>query len=87
MDLVGGPLAKLDDLTFRDVIRAIGYVLDSDYSLYFNGIILIVAYIDDLALAGPKDLKAITEAKRMLESAFNMKDLSKSKHLLSMAIT
>jgi mRNA-degrading endonuclease toxin of MazEF toxin-antitoxin module len=30
LDLAAGPLAKLDDLTFRDVIRAIGYVLDSD---------------------------------------------------------
>jgi mRNA-degrading endonuclease toxin of MazEF toxin-antitoxin module len=28
--LAGGPTAKLDDLTFRDVIKAIGYVLDSD---------------------------------------------------------
>jgi len=27
------------------------------------------------------------EAKRMLESAFNMKDLGESKHLLGMAIT
>ena len=61
--------------------------LHSDYGLYFNGIILIIAYIDNLALAGPKDLKAIMEAKRILESAFNMKNLSKSKHLLGMAIT
>jgi mRNA-degrading endonuclease toxin of MazEF toxin-antitoxin module len=30
LDLVGGPLARLDDSTFRDVIKAIGYVLDSD---------------------------------------------------------
>jgi mRNA-degrading endonuclease toxin of MazEF toxin-antitoxin module len=30
LDLAGGPLAKLDDLTFRDVIKAIGYVFDSD---------------------------------------------------------
>jgi mRNA-degrading endonuclease toxin of MazEF toxin-antitoxin module len=30
LDLTTGPLAKLDDITFRDVIRAIGYVLDSD---------------------------------------------------------
>ncbi len=30
LELAGGPLAKLDDITFRDVIKAIGYVLDSD---------------------------------------------------------
>jgi mRNA-degrading endonuclease toxin of MazEF toxin-antitoxin module len=30
LDLARGPLAKLDDLTFREVIKAIGYVLDSD---------------------------------------------------------
>ncbi len=30
LDLAAGPLAKLDDMTFRDVIKAIGYVLDSD---------------------------------------------------------
>jgi mRNA-degrading endonuclease toxin of MazEF toxin-antitoxin module len=30
LDVVAGPLAKLDDLTLRDVIKAIGYVLDSD---------------------------------------------------------
>ena len=30
LDLAAGPLAKLDDITFRDVIKAIGYVLDSD---------------------------------------------------------
>ena len=30
LDLAGGALAKLDDMTFRDVIRAIGYVMDSD---------------------------------------------------------
>jgi mRNA-degrading endonuclease toxin of MazEF toxin-antitoxin module len=30
LDVAGGPLHKLDDLTFRDVVRAIGYVIDSD---------------------------------------------------------
>jgi mRNA-degrading endonuclease toxin of MazEF toxin-antitoxin module len=30
LDQAGGPLTKLDDITFRDVIKAIGYVLDSD---------------------------------------------------------
>jgi mRNA-degrading endonuclease toxin of MazEF toxin-antitoxin module len=30
LNLAAGPLAKLDDITFRDVIKAIGYVLDSD---------------------------------------------------------
>ncbi len=30
LDQAAGPLAKLDDITFREVIRAIGYVLDSD---------------------------------------------------------
>ena len=38
-------------------------------------------------MARLKDLKAIIKAKRILESAFNMKDLSESKHLLGMAIT
>jgi mRNA-degrading endonuclease toxin of MazEF toxin-antitoxin module len=30
LDIVGGPIGKLDDLTFRDVIKAIGYVIESD---------------------------------------------------------
>jgi mRNA-degrading endonuclease toxin of MazEF toxin-antitoxin module len=30
LDLVGGPFGKLDAATLRDVIKAIGYVLDSD---------------------------------------------------------
>jgi mRNA-degrading endonuclease toxin of MazEF toxin-antitoxin module len=30
LDVTTRPLAKLDDLTFREVIKAIGYVLDSD---------------------------------------------------------
>lgn len=30
LDLDAGPLGTLDDLTFRDVIRAIGHVLRSD---------------------------------------------------------
>jgi mRNA-degrading endonuclease toxin of MazEF toxin-antitoxin module len=30
LDLAGGPIGKLDDLTLRDVIKAIGYVMDSD---------------------------------------------------------
>jgi len=30
LDPTTGPLAKLDGLTFREVIKAIGYVLDSD---------------------------------------------------------
>ena len=30
IDLSAGPLGLLDELTFRDVIKAIGYVMDSD---------------------------------------------------------
>ncbi len=30
LDLAAGPLARLDGITFREVIKAIGYVLDSD---------------------------------------------------------
>jgi hypothetical protein len=30
LDLSDGPLGVLDDTAFRDVIRAIGYVMDSD---------------------------------------------------------
>ncbi len=30
IDLPSGPIGKLDDMTLRDVIRAIGYVLDAD---------------------------------------------------------
>jgi mRNA-degrading endonuclease toxin of MazEF toxin-antitoxin module len=30
MDLAVGPIGKLDDLTMRDIIKAIGYVLESD---------------------------------------------------------
>jgi mRNA-degrading endonuclease toxin of MazEF toxin-antitoxin module len=30
LDVSAGALAKLDDITFRDVIKAIGYVLDSN---------------------------------------------------------
>jgi len=30
LDLADGPLGMLDDMAFRDVIKAIGYVMDSD---------------------------------------------------------
>jgi mRNA-degrading endonuclease toxin of MazEF toxin-antitoxin module len=30
IDLSSGPLGTLDDMAFRDVIKAIGYVMDSD---------------------------------------------------------
>jgi hypothetical protein len=30
LDLSDGPLGMLDDMAFRDVIKAIGYVMDSD---------------------------------------------------------
>jgi mRNA-degrading endonuclease toxin of MazEF toxin-antitoxin module len=30
LDLAAGPIGTLDDITMRDVIRAIGYVMDSD---------------------------------------------------------
>ena len=30
LDLATGPIGKLDDLTMREVIKAIGYVMDAD---------------------------------------------------------
>ena len=70
-----------------DHLLANGYKqLYSDHGLYYNGMILIAVYIDDLAIAGPRDLEAINEAKKMLELAFNMKDLGECEHLLSMSI-
>jgi mRNA-degrading endonuclease toxin of MazEF toxin-antitoxin module len=30
LDLAGGPVSQLDDVTLRDVIKAIGHVMDSD---------------------------------------------------------
>jgi mRNA-degrading endonuclease toxin of MazEF toxin-antitoxin module len=30
LDLVGGTLGKLDDMTMREIIKAVGYVMDSD---------------------------------------------------------
>src|SRR5437870_11196071 len=30
LDLAGGPLARLDNLTLRDVVKAIGHAMDSD---------------------------------------------------------
>jgi hypothetical protein len=30
LDLGAGPIAKLDDLTMREIIKAVGYVMDSD---------------------------------------------------------
>jgi mRNA-degrading endonuclease toxin of MazEF toxin-antitoxin module len=30
LDLTGGPIGVLDDVTFREVVKAIGYVIDSD---------------------------------------------------------
>jgi len=30
LDLASGPVGKLDDLTMREVIKAIGYAMDSD---------------------------------------------------------
>jgi hypothetical protein len=30
IDLSAGPLGVLDDIAFRDVVRAVGYVMNSD---------------------------------------------------------
>jgi mRNA-degrading endonuclease toxin of MazEF toxin-antitoxin module len=30
LDLATGPIGKLDDMTMRDVIKAVGYVMESD---------------------------------------------------------
>jgi hypothetical protein len=59
----------------------------AEYELYYNGEVLIAAYVNDLVLARLKDLKAINEAKRMLSAEFNMKDLGECKNILEMAIS
>ena len=46
-----------------------------DYRLYFNRVVLIAAYINDMAIAKLKDLQAINKAKKILRSEFNIKDL------------
>jgi hypothetical protein len=33
LDLGAGPIAKLDELTMREIIKAVGYVMDSDCEL------------------------------------------------------
>ena len=43
--------------------------------------------MDDLLLAGSKDLKAINKAKKMLSNGFNMKDLGKCNSMLGMAVS
>src|SRR5262245_1362173 len=30
LDMASGPVGKLDDVTMRDVVKAVGYVMDSD---------------------------------------------------------
>jgi len=30
LDLTAGPTAKLDEISMRDIVKAIGYVMDSD---------------------------------------------------------
>ena len=61
--------------------------MHSDYGLYFNGVVLIAAYIDDMAIARLKDLKAINKAKEMLKSEFDIKDLGECRQLLGMEVT
>jgi Reverse transcriptase (RNA-dependent DNA polymerase) len=58
-----------------------------DYGLYYNEKVLIAVYVNDLILAGPRDLKAINKAKKLLSSKFDMKDLRECKNLLSMAVS
>jgi hypothetical protein len=68
--------ARVWNHKLRNHLVANGYKqLHSDYGLYFNGVVLIAAYVDDMAIAGPADLKAINEAKEMLRGEFDIKDL------------
>jgi hypothetical protein len=30
LDMASGPVGKLDDVTMREVVKAVGYVMDSD---------------------------------------------------------
>jgi hypothetical protein len=43
--------------------------------------------MDDFILASSKDLKAINEAKAMLNAEFDMKDLGECKNILGMAVS
>jgi len=80
--------ARVWNHKLRDHLLANGYrQLHSEYGLYYNGEVLIAAYVDDLLLAGSKDLKAINEAKRMLSAEFDMKDLGECKNVLGMAVS
>ena len=60
--------------------------LHSDHGLYYNGSVLIATYMDDLALARLWDMQAIKEVKKILHSAFDMKDLGECQQLLRMSI-
>src|SRR5439155_20778438 len=72
----------------QDHVTANGFEqLHSDHGLYYNGSVLIAAYVDDLALARPQDMRAIKEAKKMLHSAFDMKNLGECQQLLRMSIS
>jgi hypothetical protein len=57
-----------------------------DYRLYFNEVVLVAVYIDDIPMARPKNLKAINEVKKMLSLEFNIKDLGKCQQLLDMKV-
>ena len=71
-----------------DHVTANGFEqLHSDHRLYYNGSVLIAAYVDDLALARPQDMRAIKEAKKMLHLAFDMKNLGECQQLLRMSIS
>ena len=43
--------------------------------------------MDDMVIAGPKDLTAINKAKQMLKSGFDIKDLGECQQLLGMEVT
>ena len=60
--------------------------LHLNYSLFYNGKVLIVAYIDNLVMAGLRNLQVLKEAKTMLHSAFKMKDFGECKHFLRISI-
>jgi hypothetical protein len=80
--------ARVWNHKLRDHPTSHGYTqLQADYGLFFNGNVLIAAYVDDLAMAGPPDLVELNKAKAMLCSGFEMKDLGLCKHLLGMEVT
>jgi len=65
-----------------------GYTqLLADYGIYYKRKTLILAYIDYLTLSSLKDFKVINEAKGILSSKFDIKDLRECKNLFGIVIS